>query len=412
MNSLHETDGNINTIGMGMTSSTPFIVEGVFPFRFQRDFRANYLNRLGIKRDNICLTKERNEEDCEPDDNDRAKFLASNARISIVEQFKVDILNPEAEKVRERNSLALEKEKLKVESTFVNKSGDFSIDFLIPSNEEIRKNYLDKLMKFGILKKEPSKKNQTIIIFDWDDTILPTSYLQYTGYIENPPEDLVDFVPLDEAATRLLQRAMTYGDTYIVTNAAEGWVEYSSKLFLPKVSELIGIRGMKIRSARTENEEKYPGEPAKWKEETFMQLKGNYDLNLITNLVAIGDSHIEMDAAQHVSKFFSHPLTKTIKFRESPRPEELIKQQELLYDKFDQIYMSLRNLTIKRAPQSNPRLIDGYFRMQFLASNDQAVGQLSKMMQKPIMTCMLIILPCTQSQSCLLYTSPSPRDQA
>jgi len=44
---------------------------------------------------------------------------------------------------------------------------------------------------------------------------------------------------------------------------------------------------------------------------------------------------------------FSQAMIKTIKFRENPRPDELVKQLDLVFDKFEQIYMSIRNLTIR-----------------------------------------------------------------
>lgn len=46
-------------------------------------------------------------------------------------------------------------------------------------------------------------------------------------------------------------------------------------------------------------------------------------------------------------------MTKTIKFRENPKPDELVKQQDLVCDKFEQIYMSIRNLTIRLEKKSS-----------------------------------------------------------
>lgn len=56
-------------------------------------------------------------------------------------------------------------------------------------------------------------------------------------------------------------------------------------------------------------------------------------IKLVTNLICIGDSNIEMEAAHSLSKEFEHSLVKTIKFRENPKPEELIKQQELVHER-------------------------------------------------------------------------------
>jgi len=61
----------------------------------------------------------------------------------------------------------------------------------------------------------------------------------------------------------------------------------------------------------------------------------------------LGDSHIEIDAAHVLAQQFNQTMIKTIKFRENPRPDELIKQQDLVSEKFEQIYTSIRNLTIR-----------------------------------------------------------------
>lgn len=68
---------------------------------------------------------------------------------------------------------------------------------------------------------------------------------------------------------------------------------------------------------------------------------------LITNIICMGDSNIEIDAAHILAREFNHSLIKTIKFRENPKPDELVKQQDLVSDKFEQIYNNLKNLTIR-----------------------------------------------------------------
>lgn len=67
----------------------------------------------------------------------------------------------------------------------------------------------------------------------------------------------------------------------------------------------------------------------------------------VTNLVALGDSTIELDAAHHLVKCYNNAVIKTVKFRESPTPEELVKQLSLVTDKFDNICTSGKNLTIR-----------------------------------------------------------------
>lgn len=68
---------------------------------------------------------------------------------------------------------------------------------------------------------------------------------------------------------------------------------------------------------------------------------------IITNIIVLGDSVNEIEAGHTLGKQFSYALIKTIKFRENPKPEELIKQQHLVEEKFDDIYVMIKNLTIR-----------------------------------------------------------------
>ena len=65
------------------------------------------------------------------------------------------------------------------------------------------------------------------------------------------------------------------------------------------------------------------------------------------NVVALGDSMMEMDAAHHLAMRFQKALIKTVKFREYPKPNELVKQLNLVITKFDDIINNARNLTIR-----------------------------------------------------------------
>jgi hypothetical protein len=51
---------------------------------------------------------------------------------------------------------------------------------------------------------------------------------------------------------------------------------------------------------------------------------------MITNIIALGDSMMEMDAAHHLAMKFNKALIKTVKFRELPKPNELVKQLNLV----------------------------------------------------------------------------------
>ena len=95
--------------------------------------------------------------------------------------------------------------------------------------------------KIWLRPQDKPKQSQTAIIFDWDDTILPTSiltpyeYLLINTELEMPPDLKRKLDNLDKTASVLLSKTKTFGRVYIVTNAAEGWCEVSAARFLPKV---------------------------------------------------------------------------------------------------------------------------------------------------------------------------------
>ncbi len=62
--------------------------------------------------------------------------------------------------------------------------------------------------------------------------------------------------------------------------------------------------------------------------------------------MVIGDSEFEMDAAKILVLQFSQGILKTIKLKETPTVEEIIKQHSLLKEKLDDIYANPKNMTI------------------------------------------------------------------
>ena len=95
--------------------------------------------------------------------------------------------------------------------------------------------------------------------------------------------------------------AIAAGETYIITNAAPGWVEYSSKVYIPGVAKF--LKSVKIISARGEFEGKFPGNCEQWKVHAFLNTEKHLLPEVITNIIALGDSHVEMVAAHHLASY-------------------------------------------------------------------------------------------------------------
>ena len=193
------------------------------------------------------------------------------------------------------------------------------------------------------------KKHNCIIIFDWDDTLLPTSFLTKGGCfyeeIQLSPSDENKIKELENLVLELLSETIEKGTVYIITNAGLEWVNFSSKRFYPKLIPI--LEKIKIISARGEYEKYYPGNSRQWKIEAFLKLQNTVNLKLITNIICLGDSLFEMEAGRILASKFTEAFIKTIKFRETPKLDELIKQLKLVVKQFNSIYSSVKNLTIR-----------------------------------------------------------------
>ncbi|EGR31315.1 protease sohb, putative, partial [Ichthyophthirius multifiliis] len=118
-------------------------------------------------------------------------------------------------------------------------------------------------------------------------------------------------------------------------------------MFLNQTYQVIQENNIKVISARSRYENYFPNECYQWKIEAFKDLQKFHDKQIVTNLVCLGDSHIEMQAAQQLGKQFQQILVKTVKFKEYPRIDELIKQLQLVKDNFEYVFYEFKNLTIK-----------------------------------------------------------------
>ena len=122
---------------------------------------------------------------------------------------------------------------------------------------------------------------ETIIVFDWDDTLLASSFLSSKGYrLDTDKSRLVDVEgglrDLEQAIIAVITLALQYGEVHIVTNAETGWVQLSAAKFIPAVVPL--LHRVSILSARSTYEGRYPDAPLKWKSATTPHTHSNHTL--------------------------------------------------------------------------------------------------------------------------------------
>jgi len=86
---------------------------------------------------------------------------------------------------------------------------------------------------------------------------------------------------------------------------------------------------------------------SQWKVKAFLEMGRQLHSELVTNLVSIGDSNFEHDAAHVLGSQFSHSLIKTVKLQERPSPQEQTKELDLLAPKLKTIVEKACNLKVR-----------------------------------------------------------------
>ena len=77
------------------------------------------------------------------------------------------------------------------------------------------------------------------------------------------------------------------GVTYIITNAGEGWVQYSAEKFLPALVPI--LKDIHIISARSKYEH-IAKDYRKWKVHAFLETQAHLEDAKIKNIIALGDN--------------------------------------------------------------------------------------------------------------------------
>lgn len=175
----------------------------------------------------------------------------------------------------------------------------------------------------------------SLLIFDWDDTLFPTSWIHKHGLlVKGVAQNADQQTQLDKMAEGVrstLQVAMQIGTVVIVTNAEQGWIEMSCTKFMPSLVSL--LKSVDLVSARTTYGNSVR-EPAEWKRLAFEYevdlFYGSKDAGQQRNIVSVGDSLHELLALKSVTSGMRHCLGKSIKLLEAPSIAQLIEEHDVL----------------------------------------------------------------------------------
>jgi hypothetical protein len=213
----------------------------------------------------------------------------------------------------------------------------------------------------------------TVIIFDWDDTLLASSFLSSRGYrLDTEMEKNNDWAmveaqlrELESSVASLITLAQQYGTVHVVTNAETGWVQLSAQKFMPGLVPLLSK--VQVLSARSTFEPAHPDAPLKWKFFAFQEkLATHYSSEWKStwgggkkNVISFGDSHVEREAVRAVTRGMASTRCKSVKFAERPSTEQLRRQIELVTNCFHYVHQHDGDLDLQltvtvNTPASTP----------------------------------------------------------
>jgi len=190
-------------------------------------------------------------------------------------------------------------------------------------------------------------REETMFIFDWDDTVLPSSWVQSQGLrLDNASvvseKQAAQLAEVAKVAACTLRAAKRHGTVVLVTNAERGWIELSCQKFLPTLSP--SLENVRIVSARTTYEGSVGASPLDWKLSAFdVEINRHFSNNGMTdkyrrkNVFSLGDSIHEREALLRATASSPNCRSKSLKFVERPDISQLLKQHELIVSSFEQM---------------------------------------------------------------------------
>jgi len=185
-----------------------------------------------------------------------------------------------------------------------------------------------------------------MLIFDWDDTILATTWLREQNMrleddsVPTPlQQEKLDAMALQAACT--LQQAKRFGQVILITNAGREWIELSCQKFMPSLYPFLAdIRKV---SARASFERHGVASPFEWKFLAFgAEIRRFYEAVPVArqkNVLSFGDSAHEREALIRVTDNLAACHTKSVKLAERPDIDQLLKQHELINGCFKEMVM-------------------------------------------------------------------------
>eukprot|EP00917_Polyrhabdina_sp_WS-2016_P021903 GHVP01047461.1.p1 GENE.GHVP01047461.1~~GHVP01047461.1.p1 ORF type:complete len:264 (+),score=41.72 GHVP01047461.1:48-839(+) len=231
--------------------------------------------------------------------------------------------------------------------------------FTAPMESRISTQELNSLHDKGLFHYCPKK---TLIIVDWDDTIMPTTFLRNCGLVPVRSSDPIRIFEVRAAMAELeseVIQTMEYlhdlGQTVIVTNASSDWVKRSSENYMPNLNQILQKTPC-ISAQEAHSQDVF--DPAEWKVLGFKDLvashfkhegSGSCSCKRETkNIMQIGDALSDRRALMILADQEKAPHFKSCMLVKSPSIDDMVNQhKELKKNLFRLLHNPSRIIDVK-----------------------------------------------------------------
>ncbi|EER15957.1 apicomplexan-conserved protein, putative [Perkinsus marinus ATCC 50983] len=236
-----------------------------------------------------------------------------------------------------------------------------------------------------------SDGSNTIIVFDWDDTILPTTWLERQHQLDSGGMRLK---PCTKGKPKHHQHLNIFQQLMIITNAAPGWVEASCQQFMPALVPFVESVPLFARPVSALM--------STWKLDAFAKECGGADVD---SVVSLGDGPIERQACLRLRDRDIH--VKSVKFKESPSVHELINEHELLHLRLKDLLNHQSDLDLRLVCNTSTQIINGRPPCSILH-----ISKLNKMTKTKPVNPSTVVLPRIPQAGNNYYNLPPQQQQS
>lgn len=185
-------------------------------------------------------------------------------------------------------------------------------------------------------------KESNIIILDWDDTLMCTSFLLAKNKNFNEAEK-EEVKKLGVKVKELLSLCKTFGHVLVITNSTRAWVFSTAEKYLKIEGEF--FRDIYVFSTREKFAGRYPIHL--WKSKAYCEI--DQQIKKSKSVLCIGDNVNDVEEGKKLKKKFPSLSVATVKFMSTPQsPATIINEIDQLINNVDKLICSNYNMYFEK----------------------------------------------------------------